>query len=95
MDKLEKKFFPATRTKSVIIQLSTINSDFDFQSLFIEIMNKYDFIVLDVNTNYLPKENTMEISYTVKTPDKLDSIKISQDFSEKTKGLISFSIIDK
>ena len=95
MDKLEKKIFPAAKTKSVIIQVSTTGSDFDFQDTFIDIMKNYGFIVHDANPQYHPKDNILQLSYTVKTPDKLDAVKIAKEFSEKNKNLISFTIIDK
>ena len=95
MDKVEKKIFPAAKTKSVIIQVSTVNSDFDFQGQFAEIMKSYGFIIHDVNPQYHPKDNIMQLSYTVKTPDGLDAVKIAKEFSEKNKNLISFTIIDK
>lgn len=95
MDKLEKKFFPATRTKVVIIQILVNDSKLDFTDTFLSIMKKYGFIVHDINSNFLPKENQMQLSYTVKTPDKIDAVKIAKEFSEVTKDLLSFSIIDK
>ena len=95
MDKLEKKIFPAAKTKSVIIQVSTADSDFDFQDTFVNIMKEYGFIVHDANPQFHPKDNILQLSYTVKTPDKLDAVKIAREFSEKTKNLISFTIIDK
>ena len=95
MDKLEKKIFPAAKTKSVIIQVSTVNSDFDFQDKFIEVMKSYGFIVHDVNPQFHPKDNIMQLSFTVKTPDKLDAVKIAKEFSDKNENLISFTIIDK
>ena len=95
MDKVEKKIFPAAKTKSVIIQISTADSDFDFQDTFVEIMKEYGFIVHDANPQFHPKDNILQLSYTVKTPDKLDAVKIAREFSEKNKNLISFTIIDK
>lgn len=95
MDKVEKKIFPAAKTKSVIIQVSTVDSDFDFQEQFTELMKNYGFIVHDVNPQFHPKDNIMQLSFTVKTPDKLDAVKIAKEFSEKNSNLISFTIIDK
>ena len=95
MDKVEKKIFPAAKTKSVIIQISTADSDFDFQDTFVDIMKEYGFIVHDANPQFHPKDNILQLSYTVKTPDKLDAVKIAREFSEKNKNLISFTIIDK
>lgn len=95
MDKVEKKIFPAAKTKSVIIQVSTVNSNFDFQEKFAEIMKNYGFIVHDVNPQFHPKDNIMQLSYTVKTPDKLDAVKIAKEFCDKAENLISFTIIDK
>ena len=95
MNRLEKKIFPAAKTKSVIIQVSTAGSDFDFQEKFADIMKSYGFIVHDVNPQFHPKDNIMQLSYTVKTPDKLDAVKIAREFSEKNENLISFTIIDK
>ncbi|MBP5519067.1 MAG: MgtC/SapB family protein [Treponema sp.] len=95
MDKLEKKFFPAAKTKVVILQLLISNSKTDFQESFLNIMKKHGFIVHDTNSQFLPKENQLQISYTVKTPDKLDTVKIAQEFSEVSKDLLSFSIMDK
>ena len=95
MNKLEKKFFPAARTKAVIIQLSASNPDVDYHKSFVEIMKKYDFVVHDVNPQFHPKDNTLQLSYTVKTPDKLNAVKMAKEFSEKVENLISFSIIDK
>ena len=68
MDKLEKKIFPAAKTKSVIIQVSTADSDFDFQDTFVDIMKEYGFIVHDANPQFHPKDNILQLSYTVKTP---------------------------
>ena len=95
MDKVEKKIFPAAKTKSVIIQISTVGSDFDFQEKFADIMKEYGFIVHDVNPQFHPKDNIMQLTYTVKTPDKLSAVKIAKEFSDKTENLISFTIIDK
>ena len=95
MDKLEKKIFPAAKTKSVIIQFTTSDSDLNYQDIFIDTMKSYGFIVHDVNPQFHPKDNIMQLSFTVKTPDKLDAVKIAKDFSTKNKNLISFTIIDK
>lgn len=95
MDKVEKKIFPAAKTKSVIIQVSTVNSDFNFQEKFADIMKEYGFIVHDVNPQFHPKDNIMQLTYTVKTPDKLSAVKIAKEFSDKAENLISFTIIDK
>ncbi len=95
MDKVEKKIFPAAKTKSVIIQISTVGSDFDFQEKFADIMKEYGFIVHDVNPQFHPKDNIMQLTYTVKTPDKLSAVKIAKEFCDKTENLISFTIIDK
>ena len=95
MDKLEKKIFPAAKTKSVIIQVSTKDSDYKFQETFTDLMKEYGFIVHDVNPQFHPKDNIMQLSFTVKTPDKLNAVKIAKEFSEKNKDLISFTIIDK
>ena len=95
MDKLEKRIFPAARTKAVIVQIRTTSSDFDFCEAFVSVMKKHGLIIFDVNTQYQPKDNMLQLTYTVKTPDTLDSIKMAREFSETTKDLIHFTIVDK
>ncbi len=95
MDKFEKKFFPAAKTKLVVIKFTIDENAEDYNQKSKDIMVGYGFIVHDVNSKYLPKENLMELDYTVKTPDKLDAMKIAREFGSKFNKLESFVIIDK
>ncbi len=95
MDKFEKKFFPAAKTKVVVIKFTIDENAEDYNQKSKDIMVGYGFIVHDVNSKYLPKENLMELDYTVKTPDKLDAMKIAREFGSKFNKLESFVIIDK
>ena len=96
MDKYEKKFFPAAKTKVVVVKfLYDEKSEADYSNQAADIMKNYGFIIHDVNSKYVPKEKIMELAYTVKTPDKLNAMKIAQEFGEKIKNLESFVIIDK
>lgn len=95
MDKFEKKFFPAAKTKVVVVKFTLDETSEDYNQKAKAIMLGYGFIVHDVNSKYLPKENLMELDFTVKTPDKLDAMKIAREFGEKLNKLESFVIIDK
>lgn len=95
VDKLEKRFFPAAKTKLVVVQFSASDDVSKIQEDFLQIMKNHGLIVHDVNSKFMIKENLIELSYTVKTPDKLDGTKISQEFRKSTENLICFSIADK
>lgn len=97
MDKYEKKFFPAAKTKVVVVKFvfDGESTEIDYNKQSVEIMNNYGFIIHDVNSKYYPNEKFMELVYTVKTPDKTNALLIAQEFGNKIEKLESFVIIDK
>ncbi|MBR1640126.1 MAG: MgtC/SapB family protein [Treponema sp.] len=92
MDKLEKKMFPASKTKTVML---TLNWDSLHPEEIQDIMKFHGMIIHDMTIKYHTEENTAELSYTVKTPDKMNNVQLVEDFKEKISGLKDFKICDK
>ncbi len=92
MDKFEKRMFPASKTKNVllVVDWEKLNQD-----IVREIMMFHGMIIHDMSIKYHTEDNTAELSYTVKTPDKMNTIQLVNDFREKVDGLIDFRVGDK
>ncbi len=90
MNRLEKKIFPAVKTKSLHLKLE--GSDIN-QRKIESILKENGIIINDVNVEYTPKKEQTELIFTVKTPDKLDVLKLSSQLG-KIEKLINFAIND-
>lgn len=91
MNKLERKLFPAAKNK--LIQITIKDSDFD-QKDFRKILEKNGLIIHDLNIEYTADNLQTVLSYTVKTPDELDAIKLSNELKEM-KGINKLILSDK
>ena len=92
MDKFEKKMFPASKTKSLLLIIDWESVD---QNKIQDIMKFHGMIIHDMAIRYHTEENIAELSYTVKTPDKMNIIQLVEDFKEQIKGLKDFKICDR
>ena len=90
LSRLERRIFPAAKTKKLNLRLE--GTDFN-QAKLKEIMANNGLIVNDINIEYTAKENQTKLSFTVKTPDDLDTLKLSLELYEIEK-LINFSLND-
>lgn len=90
MNRLEKKIFPAVKTKSLHLKLE--GSDIN-QRKIEGILKENGIIINDVNVEYTPKKEQTELIFTVKTPDKLDVLKLSSQLG-KIEKLVNFAIND-
>ena len=92
MDKFEKRMFPAAKTQNVLL---IVNWDKLNQDLVREILLFHGMIIHDMSIKYYTEDNIAELSYTVKTPDKMNTIQLVKDFREKVEGLIEFKVGDR
>ena len=92
MDKFEKKMFPASKTKNVLL---VVDWDSLNQDKVREIMRFHGMIIHDMSIKYHTEDNTAELSYTVKTPDKMNTIQLVEDFREQISGLKEFRVGDR
>ncbi|MCR4578977.1 MAG: MgtC/SapB family protein [Treponema sp.] len=92
MDKFEKRMFPASKTKMVIVTVEWKKIN---QGAMQDIMKFHGIIIHDMTIKYKLDANLAELTYTVKTPDKMNTIQLVSDFKEKISGLKSFKICDK
>ena len=91
MNKLEKKIFPAAKTK--ILTISFSGTDIP-KSFLTETMLRYGFIIHDMNIEYDKPLNKTRLVFTSKAPDKLNLI----DFTKEIEGLnnlVNFKLDDK
>lgn len=91
MDKLERRYFPAEKTKS--LQLRFADSDIDEKAIH-SLLEEYGLIILDLNINFSVKSGQAELSYLLKTPDELNYASLANKLS-KINNLEDFSICDK
>ena len=80
MNRLEKKIFPATKSKLVTV---TINGTDIPKAFLTETMQRYGFIIHDMNIEYDKPLNQTKLVFTSKAPDKLNLI----DFTKEIEGL--------
>ncbi|MCR5189033.1 MAG: MgtC/SapB family protein [Treponema sp.] len=90
MNKVEKLIFPAVKTK--LLHISTSTSDVDTKRIE-KILKSNGIIINDVNVEYTSKKDMVELIYTVKTPDKLNPLKLSSELVKIGK-LSNFTLSD-
>lgn len=90
MNRVEKIIFPAVKTKLLHIRINT--TDVDTKNIK-KILKSNGIIINDVNVEYLSKKEHIELIYTVKTPDKLDPVKLSSELVKIGK-LTNFTLSD-
>ena len=88
LDKLEKKLFPATKNKILCLKFNgtDINQD-KIQNILV----KNGLIIRDFNMVYTAKKSQVELYYSVKSPNDLDSIRLATELG-KVETLISFTL---
>lgn len=91
MNKLERIIFPATKTK--LLQLKLEGTDIN-QGKIETILKNNGIIISDINMEYTAKKEQIILSYTIKTPDSLDALKLANHLG-KVETLINFTLIDK
>lgn len=90
MNRLEKKIFPAAKSKLVTI---TINGTDIPKSFLTETMQRYGFIIHDMNIEYDKPQNLTKLVFTTKTPDKLNLIEFAKEI-ESCEKLVNFKLDD-
>ena len=91
MNKLEKKIFPAAKTKILTI---TFNGTDIPKSFLTETMLHYGFIIHDMNIEYDKPLNQTKLVFTSKAPDKLNLIDFTKEI-ESLENLVIFKLDDK
>ena len=91
MNRLEKKIFPAAKSKLVTITFS--GNDIP-KSFLTETMLKYGFIIHDMNIEYNKPANQTTLVFTTKTPDRLSLVDFINEI-EKLDKLVNFKLDDK
>ena len=90
MNRLEKKIFPAAKSKLVTI---TINGTDIPKSFLTETMQRYGFIIHDMNIEYDKPLNQTKLVFTSKAPDKLKLIEFTKEI-EGLENLVVFKLDD-
>ena len=90
MNRLEKKIFPAAKSKLVTI---TFNGNDIPKSFLTETMLKYGFIIHDMNIEYDKPLNQTKLVFTSKAPDKLNLIDFTKEI-ESLENLVIFKLDD-
>ena len=91
MNRLEKKIFPAAKSKLVTI---TFNGNDIPKSFLTETLLKYGFIIHDMNIEYDKPLNQTKLVFTSKAPDKLNLIDFTKEI-ESLENLVIFKLDDK
>ena len=91
MNRLEKKIFPAAKSKLFTITFSGTDIQKD---LLAEIMLRYGFIIHDMNIEYNKPENQTILVFTTKTPDRLSLVDFIKEI-ENLENLVNFKLDDK
>ena len=91
MNRLEKKIFPAAKTK--ILTISFDGTDIP-KNFLTETMLRYGFIIHDMNIEYDKPLNQTKLVFTSKTPDKLNIMDFTKEI-ESLEKLVSFKLDDK
>ena len=91
MNRLEKKIFPAAKSKLLTISFEGSAVPKDILS---KIMLSYGFIIHDMNIEYNKPENQTTLVFTTKTPDRLSLVDFINEI-EKLEGLVNFKLDDK
>ena len=91
MNRLEKKIFPAAKTKILTISFDGT----DIPKIFLtETMLRYGFIIHDMNIEYDKPLNQTKLVFTSKAPDKLNLIDFTKEI-ESLEKLVNFKLDDK
>ncbi len=90
MNRLEKKIFPAAKSKLVTI---TINGTDIPKSFLTDTMQRYGFIIHDMNVEYDKPANQTKLVFTTKTPDRLRLMEFTKEI-ESLESLINFKLDD-
>ena len=90
MNRLEKKIFPAAKSKLVTI---TINGTDIPKTFLTETMQRYGFIIHDMNIEYDKPLNQTKLVFTSKAPDKLKLIEFTKEI-EGLENLVVFKLDD-
>ena len=91
MNKLEKKIFPAAKTKILTI---TFNGTDIPKSFLTETMLHYGFIIHDMNIEYDKPLNQTKLVFTSKAPDRLNLMDFAKEI-ESLEKIVSFKLDDK
>ena len=90
MNRLEKKIFPAAKSKLVTITFT--GSDFP-KNFLTETMQRYGFIIHDMNIEYDKPLNQTKLVFTSKAPDRLNLIDFTKEI-ESLENLVIFKLDD-
>ena len=90
MNRLEKKIFPAAKSKLVTITFAGTDIP---KSFLTETMHNYGFIIHDMNIEYEKPLNQTKLVFTTKTPDKLNLIEFTKEI-ESLESMVSFKLDD-
>ena len=93
MNRLEKKIFPAAKSKLFTITFNGKGSDIP-QKETSEIMLSFGFIIHNMNIEYDADKKQTRLVYTTKTPDKLETMNFACEI-EKLENLADFKLDDK
>ena len=91
MNRLEKKIFPAAKSKLFTISFAGTAIPKDILS---KIMLRYGFIIHDMNIEYNKDKNQTTLVFTTKTPDRLNLVDFINEI-EKLDNLVNFKLDDK
>ena len=91
MNKLEKKIFPAAKTKILTI---TFNGTDIPKRFLTETMLRYGFIIHDMNIEYDKPLNQTKLVFTSKAPDRLNLMDFTKEI-ESLEKIVSFKLDDK
>jgi putative Mg2+ transporter-C (MgtC) family protein len=76
LDKFEMKYFPAERTKH--LELVFKNNRLDFKALH-AVIESHGLIILNMDTGKVMSEKILRISFSVRTPDIVDILALSEN----------------
>ena len=90
MNRLEKKIFPAAKSKLVTI---TFNGADIPKTFLTETMLRYGFIIHDMNIEYDKPLNQTKLVFTSKAPDRLNLMEFTKEI-ESLENLVVFKLDD-
>ena len=90
MNRLEKKIFPAAKSKLVTITISGTDIP---KSFLTETMQHFGFIIHDMNIEYDKPLNQTKLVFTSKAPDRLNLTDFTKEI-ESLENLITFKLDD-
>ena len=76
LDRIEGKIFPTERTK--MLSLTFNNESIDFTKLH-ELVEKNHFIIMSTDIDQKIEEHKIEIRFSVRTPDEMDTTELAKD----------------